>query len=90
MSANRQTGFPASDMLCAMLQFAQRTSIDAPYLRLLRKAAQIAGGEAELAAIWGVLPEKLRTWLSGERLLPVDFYMASLEIIQRESRPLGA
>jgi hypothetical protein len=56
-------------------------------LRLLRKALQLIGGEAQLAAAWGVPPEKLRSWLSGESVLPVDFYMAALEIVEGAGRP---
>jgi hypothetical protein len=66
---------------------ALRASVDAAYLRLLRKALQLIGGEAQLAAAWGVPPEKLRSWLSGESVLPVDFYMAALEIVENAGRP---
>ena len=66
---------------------AQRASIDAPYLRMLRRAAQIAGGEAKLAALLVVPAEKLRSWLAGEIVPPLDFYMAALDIVQRASRP---
>jgi hypothetical protein len=64
-----------------------RAVIDAPYLRTLRRAAQIVGGEAALAAAWNIPPETLRSWLAGEIVLPIDFYMAALEIVQRSSGP---
>jgi hypothetical protein len=63
-------------------QAAQRARIDAPYLRTLRDAVKAQGGEAALAAAWGVPPEKLSRWLSGEVVLPVDFYMAALRILE--------
>ena len=55
--------------------------IDAPYLRTLRSAVRIAGGEAALAQAWGVPLEKLAAWVSAEALLPVALYMAALEIV---------
>jgi hypothetical protein len=61
---------------------ALRCSVDAAYLRLLRKAVQLAGSEVLLASALGVPLEKLATWLSGESVLPVDFYMAALDIVQ--------
>jgi hypothetical protein len=64
-------------------QAVQRSSIDATYLRTLRKAALIAGGEAKLALAWSVAPEQLAIWLAGEVVLPVDFYIAALGIIER-------
>ena len=51
---------------------ARRARIDAPYLRTLRAAVTATGGEAALAAAWGVPPEKLASWLAGEGVLPVD------------------
>jgi hypothetical protein len=57
--------------------------IAAPYLRVLRKAAEIAGGETALAAALDVAPDTLRSWLAGEVVAPVDFYVAALEIVER-------
>ena len=62
---------------------ARRALIAAPYLRVLRNAAELAGGETAFAAALGVAPEKLRSWLGGEVVPPVASYMAALEIIER-------
>lgn len=64
--------------------------IDAPYLRTLRSAVRVAGGEAALAAAWGVPREKLARWLSAEVLLPVAYYMAALEIVGARGDPCKA
>jgi hypothetical protein len=56
--------------------------IAAPYLRVLRKAAQIAGGESALASALGVPLERLASWLGGEVVPPVDFYIAALHIVE--------
>jgi hypothetical protein len=62
---------------------ARRALIAAPYLRVLRKAAEMAGGETALAAALAVAPETLRSWLAGEVVPPVKFYVAALEIVER-------
>lgn len=63
-------------------QSPTRPRIDAPYLRTLRSAVRLAGGEAALAQAWGVPPEKLARWLSAEALLPIALYMAALDVIR--------
>ena len=65
----------------------RRAIIAAPYLRVLRNAAQLVGGETALAAALAVAPEKLRSWLAGEVVPPVAFYVAALEIIERARAP---
>lgn len=62
---------------------ARRAQIAAPYLRVLRKAADIAGGETALAAALAVAQDTLRSWLAGEVVPPVDFYVAALGIVER-------
>jgi hypothetical protein len=69
-----------------MAEPVKHASIDPPYLRILRKAAQIAGGEAQLASSWKIPPERLRSWLAGANILPVDFYMLALEIVEQGPR----
>ena len=63
-------------------EVARRARIDAAYLRTLREAAEISGGEAALASAWGVAPELLGSWVAGEFVLPVKFYIAALEMIR--------
>jgi hypothetical protein len=50
---------------------------------VLRKAVDLAGGEIALAAALVVAPERLRSWLAGEVVPPVDFYVAALGIVER-------
>jgi hypothetical protein len=50
---------------------------------VLRKAAEIAGGESALAAALAVAPDRLRSWLAGDIVPPVDFYVAALGIVER-------
>jgi hypothetical protein len=61
---------------------ARRVRIDAAYLRTLREAAEISGGEAALASAWGVAPELLGSWLAGELVLPVRLYITALDMIR--------
>ena len=67
-----------------MNKVTRRPPIDAPYLRILRKAVQIAGDEANLARTLQVPLEHLNTWLAGEMVPPVDFYIAALGMVERE------
>jgi hypothetical protein len=61
---------------------ARRSRIDAPYLRTLRAAVKAVGSEAALAEVFGVAPETLTSWLAGEVVLPVDFYVAALRVLE--------
>jgi hypothetical protein len=63
------------------IEAARRARIDAAYLRTLRRAVEIAGGQAALATAWGVGCEKLGSWLAGEVVLPVDYYVRALAIV---------
>jgi hypothetical protein len=65
----------------------QAPRFDAAYLRTLRSAVRIVGGEAALAAAWGVPREKLASWLSAEALLPVERYLAALDIVCAKGEP---
>ena len=67
----------------------RRSLIAAPYLRVLRKAAELAGGETALAAALAVVPERLRSWLAGDVVPPMDFYVAALEIVERATAGTG-
>jgi len=65
-------------------EIARRVRIDAAYLRTLRRAVEIAGGEAALAAAWSVARDQLARWLAGERVLPVSYYMLALKIVHSQ------
>src|SRR6185503_12956908 len=68
---------------CPMPPVATRRAlIAAPYLRVLRKAAEITGGEKALAAALAVAQDTVRSWLDGEVVPPVHFYVAALEIVE--------
>ena len=62
---------------------ARRSLIAAPYLRVLRKAVELTGGETALAAALAVAQDTLRSWLAGDVVPPVAFYVAALEIVER-------
>ncbi|MGH8670072.1 MAG: hypothetical protein ACREUH_12640, partial [Burkholderiales bacterium] len=62
---------------------AAHRSVAEYYARTLRQAAEVAGGEAELAAVLNVPPETLRRWLEGAEPPPVEVQMAALELITR-------
>ena len=67
-------------------EIARRARIDAAYLRTLRRAVEIAGGEAALAADWSVARDKLASWLAGELVLPVRYYMLALAIVSSKGK----
>ena len=65
------------------LSTAAHRSVAEYYARTLRQAAEVAGGEAELAAALEVAPEALRRWLGGEEPPPVEIHLAALELVTR-------
>lgn len=62
---------------------AAHRSVVEYYARTLRQAAEVAGGEAGLAAALNVPPETLRRWLEGAEPPPVEVQMAALDLITR-------
>ena len=65
------------------LSRAAHRSVVEYYARTLRQAAEVAGGETELAAALNVPPETLRPWLEGVEPPPDEVQMAALELITR-------
>ena len=62
---------------------------DTTYTRTLRRAIEVAGSEAKLAAALRTSNEVLRKWLSGELKPPSKIYFAALEIVTRSiQKPL--
>jgi hypothetical protein len=51
------------------------------YVRTLRRAVEIAGGEEALASHLRTSPEVLRRWVSGELAPPLKKYLAALELV---------
>jgi hypothetical protein len=70
-------------------EIARRARIDAAYLRTLRRAVEISGGEAALATAWSVARDKLASWLAGELVLPVSYYMLALAIVNSQGKEWG-
>ena len=50
-------------------------------MRLLRRAAQIAGDEPALAALLGVAEEALNLWMNGKAKMPDGFFLATADLI---------
>jgi DNA-binding transcriptional regulator YiaG len=65
------------------LSSAAHRSVAEYYARTLRQAAEVAGGEAELAARLGVAPETLRRWLDGAETPPMEIHLAALDLVTR-------
>lgn len=57
------------------------------YARTLQQAAEVVGGEENLATTLDVAPEALRRWLSGEESPPIQFHLAALDLVTRSGRP---
>ena len=53
------------------------------YARTLRQAAEVVGGEGNLASALGVSPEILRRWLEGEEAPPIEVHLAALDLVTR-------
>jgi hypothetical protein len=61
--------------------------VSAIQARLIRRAAELMGGEDELARLLNVVPSHLALWISGEALLPDDVFLKVADII---TAPPGA
>jgi hypothetical protein len=57
-----------------------------PYVRPLRNARRVAGGDEQLASALNASLEALSSWLSGEAPPPMKTYMAALHLVGRSSR----
>lgn len=56
------------------------------YARTLQQAAEVVGGEANLATALQVPPHALRRWLEGEESPPIQVHLAALDLITRRTR----
>jgi hypothetical protein len=56
------------------------------YVRTLRRATELAGGEEKLAAVLRTSPEVLRLWLSGALAPPLKKYLAALELVTQATQ----
>lgn len=55
------------------------------YASTLRQAAELLGGEENLANALKVSPEALRPWLKGEEPPPIEVHLATLDLLTREA-----
>jgi hypothetical protein len=55
------------------------------YARTLQQAAEVVGGEANLATALNVPPEALRRWLEGEESPPIQVHLAALDLVTRRT-----
>lgn len=65
------------------------------YEKTLARAADIAGGEAELALRLNVTPSHLHLWIAGVNRPPLDVFLKAVDIVVEHdqtgrSRPLMA
>ena len=60
-------------------------AVDDTYARTLRRAAELAGGEAALADALNTSPELVTKWLSGELPPPRRIYFAALDIVTKRT-----
>jgi hypothetical protein len=51
----------------------------------LRQAAELLGGEENLAHALKVSPDALRPWLQGEEPPPIQVHLAALDLLTREA-----
>ena len=56
-------------------------SMATPQMRMLQRALQDCGGEAELAKVLGVSVEVLTCWLRGDEALPATIYLRALDLV---------
>jgi hypothetical protein len=55
------------------------------YARTLQQAAEVVGGEANLASALNVSPKALRRWLEGEESPPIQVHLAALNLVTRRA-----
>jgi DNA-binding transcriptional regulator YiaG len=53
------------------------------HIRVLQRAADLLGGEVQLATALNVSPELLSKWLSGEARPSTKAYFTALDIVTR-------
>ncbi len=56
------------------------------HTRTLEKAAQVLGGQAELAAYLHVTRRDLAAWMEGRSVLPTSFFISAVDAIEAGPR----
>jgi hypothetical protein len=56
-------------------------SMSSVYARAVRKAAELAGGNAELARVLQVPRDAIEKWIVGEGMPPRDIFLRVVDIV---------
>ena len=57
------------------------------FMRTLQRAAELVGGEQQLAFELRVTPSHLALWLSGTEQPPIDVFLRALALVHRREFP---
>jgi hypothetical protein len=57
------------------------------HIKTLRRAAEVAGGEQELAVLLKVTPSHLRLWMTGFTDPPGDIFLRAVDVVLGRSLP---
>lgn len=57
------------------------------YLRTLRRAAELIGGEGALAVALKVTPSHLALWLEGRESPPVEIFLRAVDLVSDRDLP---
>ena len=63
---------------------------DQIHCEILRRAAEVAGGEDQLAQRPNVRSEDMREWLQGKAAAPAGVYILALDIVSGSERGRSA
>jgi len=64
-----------------ILSAAAQTARSTPVVRVLKRAARIAGGSAKLASHLGVPEDDLLRWIGGEEETPEEIFLGAFELV---------
>lgn len=57
------------------------------HVKTLKRAAEVAGGEQELAVLLKVTPSHLRLWMTGFTDPPGDIFLCAVDLVLGRSLP---
>jgi hypothetical protein len=57
------------------------------YARTLLRAAELVGGEQQLAVQLKVTPSHLALWLAGTEVPPTDIFLKAVDVISERQTP---
>jgi hypothetical protein len=61
--------------------------VAAVHARTLQRAAEIVGGEEQLALKLGVTPSHLALWIKGFADPPLDVFLRAVDLVAEHDRP---